>query len=450
MIKFRLVILRTISSVLLLLAAGVHSQGQTHKLTKKDLPPSAFKLISVNVTGTKRYTREEVLGISGLQLGQTISEDDFKHAAQVLGETGAFSDVVYSFQFTQAGTKLELQVQDAEQFVPARFDNFVWFSDRELMDELRARVPLFKGELPIAGNLPDLMSDALQAMLIEHHVAGRADYLRSAVQDGPITAIVFSVTGVEVRVHDVGFTGAGAEELPPLEGAAQALRGQKYSRSALRPQADKDLLPIYLARGFLKAKVADAQAKVVTSTPEETQVEAIFPVDPGQQYKVSQMQWEGNKIIPVEKLQAVIHLQAGQIANAVELKQDLRGIRELYGSKGYMAASIQPIAEMDDARGTVAYQFQVKEGDLYHMGEVEILGLDTRTMYRLRDEWKLRGGDAYDSSYTQGFLSSLPKGALPTGEWNLSIHETLNEQDKTVDVTLRFDPKAGPELSRER
>jgi len=134
-------------------------------------------------------------------------------------------------------------------------------------------------------------------------------------------------------------------------------------------------------------------------------------------------------------------LQPGQPANAVQLTQDLDAVPKLYGTRGYMAASAHPVAQMDDAQSTVSYQLQVKEGDLYHMGELEIVGLDSRTMYRVLDEWKLRGGDAYDSSYAQRFLSGSVKGLLPMGDWDLKTRESLNERDKTVDVTLRFDPR---------
>ena len=38
---------------------------------------------------------------------------------------------------------------------------------------------------------------------------------------------------------------------------------------------------------------------------------------------------------------------------------------------------------------------QVHEGDVYHMGELEIQGLDARTTARLVEGWKLRGGDVF-------------------------------------------------------
>lgn len=437
--------LRRIGTILLLPAAFLvvpSLSGQTaRKLTRKEMPPSAFKLISVKVTGTTRYKPEEVVGISGLQLGQTVSEDDFKRTAQLLGETGVFSNVVYSYQYAPEGTKLELQLTDGGKFVPARFDNFVWFSDQELMDKLRERVPLFNGELPVTGSLTDLVSDALQALLIERGVPGHADYLRSAPLNGPVDAIVFSVTGMDVRVRDVSFVGAAADELPLLQAAARQMQGQEYRRSALRPQADLNLLPIYLARGYLKAKLSDAEAKVVQSDAQEAQVNVTFRVAPGLQYKLTQIQWVGNTIFPAERLRPLIHATLGQPANAVQLTEDLEAVHKLYGTRGYMTASAHPVAQMDDTQSTVAYQLQIKEGDLYHMGELEILGLDSRTMYRVLDEWRLRGGDAYDSSYAQKFFNGSVKSLLPMGDWGLKIRESLNEQDKTVDVTLRFDPR---------
>jgi outer membrane protein assembly factor BamA len=78
----------------------------TRKPSSKDRLPSAFKLISIKTTGTKRYKSEEVIAATGLQLGQTVSEDDFKKAARILGETGAFGDVLYSFQYSADGAKL--------------------------------------------------------------------------------------------------------------------------------------------------------------------------------------------------------------------------------------------------------------------------------------------------------------------------------------------------------
>jgi len=402
-------------------------------------PPSTFKLIAINVSGTKRYTPAEIIAATGLQLGQTVSEADFKRVSQQLGETGAFSDVAYTYQYSAPGTKLDFQLADTTQFLPVRFDNFVWFSDQELVEKLHSVVPLFHGQLPVAGGLTDQISDTLQSLLLERKLQGRADYMRTAQQDA-IDAFVFKVTGPTIHIRNVAFTGAAPTEVSLLQAAAKNLQGQEYLRSVLQVQAEKNLLPIYLERGYLKAAFADAQAKIAQESPQETVVDVDVPVDPGRQYKLTQIEWSGNTVFAPEKLQPLIHLRAGQHANAVQLGNDLGAVQKLYGSRGYLAARIQPAPQMDDAQSTVAYELQVHEGDVYHMGELEIQGLDARTTARLVEGWKLRGGDVFDVSYPQQFLNDT-NHVIPLAPWKISVHNSLNEKDKTVDVTLRFDPK---------
>lgn len=427
-------------SVVLLLPFICSAPAQTPRKTRA-LPPSAFKLVSIRVTGTKRYTPEQIKAAIGLQLGQTVSEDDFKTVSRHLGETGAFSDVAYAFQYSSEGAKLDLQLADATQFVPAQFDNFIWLSDQELLQKLQARVPLFNGELPVAGNLADQVSDALQALVVERNLQGKADYLRYGPQDGTINGFVFTVGGPTIHIRNVEFTGAAAPELPLLQAAAKALQGRDYLRSTIRAYDDKDFLPVYLERGYLKAAFADAQPKIVQETPQETLVDVNVDVTPGLQYKMSELQLSGYKAFEAEKLRGFIHQQLGQPANTVQLGKDLDEIKKLYGTRGYMAATIKPTPQFDDANSTVRYLLEFHEGDVYKMGDLEIQGLDTRTTARLVDAWKLRGGDVYDSSYPMQFVKEWIKELSRMGEWNVALHTTLEEKDKLVDVTIRFDPK---------
>lgn len=379
---------------------------------------------------------------TGLQLGQTVHEEDFKDAARRLGDSGAFTDIAYTFEYSPDGTKLELQLQDATQFVLARFENVVWFSDQDLLDKLHAQVSLFRGQLPITGQLPDEVSEALQALLLEKKIPGSVDYIRVTHGDGPIEAYAYSVSGPHITVRNVEFSGAGAAELPLLEAAAKKLQGAEYVRSTLRAQEDKNFLPIYLARGHLRASFADPQAKVVQESEDETLVDVAVAVNPGPQYKLSMLELAGYKVFPAEALRPLIQLKFDQPVNAVRLDQDIQTIKQLYGTRGYVAASVNPEAQLDDAQSTVMYVINIKEGDLYKMGDLEILGLDSKTTARLQNNWTLRGGDTYDSGYPRRFADQANKDLASMGDWRTTIHETLNQKDKTVDVTIRFDPKS--------
>ena len=317
------------------------------------------------------------------------------------------------------------------------FDNFVWFSDKELLDGLRAQVPLFQGNLPVGGDLTDEVSNALQALLIERKIDGHVDYLRTGPEEGPISSFAFSISGHSIRIRNIDFTGAGPAELPLLQAAAKKMSGQEFLRSSLRVQADKDLLPVYLERGYLKAAFADAQPKIGQDSPQETLVDVTFNVDTGRQYNVSELQLRGYKAFPPEKLRVLIRQPLGQPANANQLKSDLEAIKKLYGTRGYMVTSVLATPEIDDAQSTVKYQVSIDEGSVFTMGDLDIRGLDKRGTNRLFTEWKLLTGDPYDSSYPQRFVQ---QSAQDLGGWKISISESLNDKEKTVDVTLRFEP----------
>lgn len=425
--------LRTSAFSVLFLAAIC--AAQTNKA--KELPASAFQLISVTVTGGDRYKPEDLMAATGMQIGQTVHDEDFKDAARVLADSGAFSDVAYSFEYSPEGTKLQWQVKDATDFVPVDFENFVWFSDQALVDTVHATVPLFHGQLPARGRMADQVSEALQVLLSQKAIPGSVDYLRVGPEDGPPQAFAFSVSGPNIVIRKVEFSGAAPDDLPLLQRAAESLQGAPYVRSTLRARVDKVLLPIYLERGYLKASFSEPQAKVVSSDAEDITVDATFVVDAGRQYKLDAIELSGCKALSTDTLRKLIHAPLNQAANTVELDDDIAAMKQLYGRHGHVAASITSKPEIDEAKSTVRYVLHIIEGAVYKMGELEILGLDEHTMSRLQNEWTLRAGDTYDSSYAQRFLNQAYK---EIGDWRVRVDETQN-QDQTVDVTLRFDSK---------
>lgn len=434
-----------------LLCAVLAPPGAAQRRTSSGKVPAStpHRLLALKVTGSTRYTDLEILAASGLQLGQDAAEGDFEEAAQRLGKSGLFSEVVYSFSYSDAGVKLEFHLTDNDKIklVPARFENFVWFTDAELLAALQQRVPLFKQLLPVSGRLADEVTEALQALLNEKHLPGRVDFLREAKQDGgELSGIVYRVEEVRIRIRNVEFPGAAPEQCAFLANAARRLSGAEYFRSKLGAIARFDLLPLYLQRGYLKAAFGPSDAHVVTeSVPEaasrfqdEIEVDVSLPVTPSKVYSVSGVTWKGNAAVTTEEASHFFHLAAGRPADAVRLADDAESLIKLYRSRGYMTAQIKPEALFADEKGTVHYDMNIAEGDLYRMGELEILGVDTSSKDRLREAWKLREGEPYNADYTRKFLEDAPR-FLPKGfQFSVKVNEELEAKDKTVDVTIHF------------
>ncbi len=414
------------------------------------VPASQRQLIAVKVTGNQRFSESAIVAASGLQIGAVVTEDDFKKAATRLGAFGLFTDVAYTFSYSSAGTKLELQVSETAKFVPTRFEDFVWFSDEELLKRIQERAPLFNGELPLSGRLADQVSDVLQALLVENSIPGHVEYERAGKQDGPVDSILYKVADVLIQIRDVNFVGAGDAELPELKAAAQRIRDTEFSRTVLNALVQHQLMPVYQARGYLKATFGAPQTKIVKKPSAEsdegprnlTIVDLSFPVVPGDQYKLKGFEWSGNHEFPTDVLRKMVRAQTGEPANMVRVADNSKDIQKLYGSRGYVTTVIKADGDFDDVAKTVVFRLDVNEGPVYHMGDLEFRGLDNSLEAKLRNLWKIRQGEVFDSTYLSEYLPAARKQLPANLDWDVTSHVTANMRDKSVDVDLIYSAKA--------
>jgi outer membrane protein insertion porin family len=401
----------------------------------------SYKLLSIHVKGLEHFTEDQVVAASGLRLGQFAGEEEFKQAAQKLGETGLFTQLNYTYKYSTQGCDLQLQVAENNRLIPIVFDNFVWFSDDDLLSTLRARVPLFVGRVPGEGHLTDQIADALSSILDERKIEGRVEYMASAAPDGSIGTYDYKVAMHAIVVRNMDFPGAAVEESPALQAAAKPLSGQDYLRTKMQVQEHFNFLPVYHARGYLKAQFAEAKAKVIQDGT-QTLVDVSFPVSPGLRYKLTDLRFAGNAVFPAEKLRELIHLKPGEPANSVELADDLQQIHKLYGTKGYLFAHVEAVPNMDDAAATVGYQLNVIEEEMYRMGELIIDGIPTENAKKMLAQWQMKKGDPYDNSYPQRFFSIMYRDFALHQSYDVAPREAINRQQKTVDMALHFVPRS--------
>lgn len=417
-------------------------QGQAAAPRKRNpgkaLPAAAHKLVAVEVSGSSRYSAKEVLAASGLVLGSTVDESQLEDATKRLAQSGAFSEVSYTYAYSPEGTKVEFHVTDADHFIPVTFDNFVWFSDEELSARLQELVPLFKQQVAVKGDMLASLEEALQGLLNERKIPANVQYLRMGTQDGPVQSLQFSASGLNIHIGAIEFEGADGAELPALKRAAETMEGEEYSRVKLAEFAQQKLLPVYLQRGFLQARFGPPKVKVTDEKAPDVTVSVAVPVERGAQYQLSRITFSGSKIFPAEKLGALMQVKEGEPVNALQLNRDLEAARKLYGTAGYIEAKVSVSPQWDRQSRTVAYDIGIQEGEQYHMGDLDILGLDPRDVDKVRELWTLRQGQPYDISYPARFVLEAEKILPRTADWDATVHDSANPGDKSVDVSVRF------------
>jgi outer membrane protein assembly factor BamA len=398
-------------------------------------------LAAVRVAGAKRFTAAQVIAASRLRLGQAVDNAALEAAAKLLADSGAFDRVTYRYETLGGKLTAEFQVQEAQRFAACVLDNFVWFSDGELRQEVSREVPLFDGTLPESGELPNEVVAALQRIITQKGINGTVDYSKFEHLNSREFEHVFTVHGAPVAVTSVEYSG-GPLEASEFAVATGRLKEHAYSLIFARGMATKELATIYKNHGYLQARYLEPRAdfhpdaeKGITGS-----VGLTFTPEPGLLYTWAGASWAGNQAATADELNKAMGMTLGQVAAADKIADGWEAVGRLYGTRGYLTAQVGPEPHYDDAARQVHFQAVIHEGAQYHMGQVSVTGIMGASAEVIRSAWKLAPGAVYDASYYARFVKQDLPEALSMARIIVRQTETTqrtNSQSNVVDVEIK-------------
>lgn len=433
--NFRLLILLAVSFQLIVPhALGQQSQG-----------PKPLRLERLEIEGLKRYTKDQIIESSGLKIGQTINETLLDEAANRVVQTGFFANVSYRVRATGEQATVTFQVEEkTEKGLHVVFDNFVWFSDEELANVIRREIPSYDGTALNEGNMTASIKSILQRLLQEKKIPGQVEYMSSVDPSGAEAAHVYSIKGMKIPICDVTFAGTSAIKDDELKENSTPIINDDYSRGIVVGFANAALGDIYRQRGYLRALFNYASVKTLDEAVCKNGVSVSLVVEEGLQYSWDKADWIDNNALSAEDLNAALGMKQGEVANIKKIEKGLFQVNQAFGTKGYIAASLRPIRDFDDANKRVTFRFKVIEGAQYRMGVLAFAGIPDDFAAHLKTKWKLAPGDVYDASYVEEFARTviarepgLEKArAGKRGGINSAVK--ADRQTLTVNVTITF------------
>src|SRR4051812_24538635 len=198
--------------------------------------PSRWPIESLVVEGNRSFTRDQVIAISGLKVGQTAGRADFDAARDRLVASGAFETVSYRFVPATRGEgyAATLQVSEVEQVYPVEFEE-LHVSSKDLREFLANKDPLFAAS-KLPATQPVL---ARYAQWIQEYLAGKGTQEKIIGTVGPSGAGEYTVTFRPARnrpsVAQVTFEGNQVIPQNVLrESIAGAGIGAAYSEDSFR------------------------------------------------------------------------------------------------------------------------------------------------------------------------------------------------------------------------
>lgn len=417
---------RCLPVMLVLCAANVCAQ---------EPPPDAkLKLTKIEFEGLQTQNRDKLVVISELQVEQIVTMDSVKSAAQRLSQTGMFNKVAYRYRFSS--TVIELTFELEEKTIgkrPCVFDNFVWFSDQELVNAIKQDLPDFDGTMVVSDFIGGEVKKSLTRFLREKKISGEVVF-----ETDETLSYIFKIKDAKLNVCDTKFVGAQAELLGPLSEAAQSLARTEYSRSEAQLYARAALIPVYRERGFLKASFGQPQSSLGDAGQCANAVVITLPVEEGLQYRWDKAVWAGNQAFSTQQLERGLKLKSGEVANQMMIDAGWNAVNRIYGSRGYLKAQLKPERSFDDARQVVSYQIAVTEGPQYKMGDVTIVGLADADSKKAKEAWQLNAGEVFDTEYAGIFLGKIRReGLIKFKDVNWELKR--NDEKLIANLTLKFE-----------
>jgi outer membrane protein insertion porin family len=399
--------------------------------------PTKWPIDSLVVEGNRNYTREQILAVAGLRVGQLAGKEDFDAARDRLVASGFFEMVGYKFEPApgKQGEVATFQVTEIDAAWPARFEE-LGVPGPELEAVLHAKDPMFS-----TAKLPPTKP------VLDRYVKWIQDYLNSkgsgekvAARLNPVGPEKFEIVFRPARnlpsVAQVTFDGNKAVPQNVLRDAISGVAvGTPYTEERFRELLNTAVRPVYEARGRVRVSFP----KVSTEAAKDVQGLHVFvTVDEGESYALGKVAIAGPAPLKPEELLKAGNIQTADVANFDKVNEGLERMRKALSRAGFMQAKATAERAIDDARKSIDLAVHIEPGPRFLMGKLNVVGLDINAEFEIRRIWTMKEGKPFNSDYPQVFLDSVRSQGLFDNLGKTKSEFQINEKDHTAEVTLTF------------
>ena len=427
------------------LAFSAHLVSPAPTRPQTAAPAATGTLRQVHADGFKVLTEATIVSLTGLAPGAQVGKSELQAGADHLLQTGLFAQVSYNFQTHNDGVAVTYHVEEAP-LLPVYFDNMPWFSDSEIVEAIRGKIPFYDGRLPAEGALVEQASAAVSALLNAHDLQVTLEHQPVANPVGEGDVLQFHVQGAGMQIASLTFSDSALAGSKVIQQHLGEIEGKEYSRTAIDTFLTEQIRPYYLQQGYLRVKLGPPEVRL-SGNPNQKLPERLpvfVPVASGAIYQWKGAQWHGNSALSEIALSSLLGEKAGAVANGMELEAGWDRIREQYGQKGYLDVKIDATPAYDDAARTISYTVRIEEGPSYRFGKLVLTGLSLEGERRLRQAWLIAPGATFDKLLFEEFLTKLEThpakifGDLPVHYDGVGHWLQTEPKDGTVDVLLDF------------
>ena len=190
--------------------------------------------------------------------------------------------------------------------------------------------------------------------------------------------------------------------------------------------------------GYFVAQ-ANAQARVLTSSPSSERIAITAQIEEGQQYRLEEIRFRNNKEITNEKnLRDLFPIKDGDLLNRDSIETGMQNLHRAYGEYGYINLVSAFTTRIHQEPATVSFDIELDEGKQFYISRVDVVGLDEAAFENAKREMPLEPGGIYNQRlmelFQERYASRLPAYESTEPRYQLNMDETAG----TVAITYDF------------
>lgn len=414
------------------------------------LSPKEYTISSISVEGNESTRPQFIINASSLRDGQTIiyPGDEIPDAIRRLYRTGLFSDV--SILITdKTATSVGIIIRVEEQ--PKIYDFKIEGVKRSQRRDLEEKIVLLPGSAITDVNIGQAKNTIKRFYREKGYWFTEVNTRTEEVEEVTNRVrLIFEIdAGSRLEVKDIMFEGNDTysdrkltKKMKPLkEDAWWKIFGKKVYKEEDYEEGLAKVLNFYRENGFTDVRVLRDSVYTYSYDGDKTGVKVLVELEEGPQYKVRDIEWDGNTVYPDEVLTNIMDFEKGEVFNRTKFEENLRNpdgsVSSIYQDNGYLffQANESVVRVAEDSLDIVV---NIYEDEIATINKVSFSG-NTRTHDDVvRRTLRTTPGATYSQQAVIRTIREL--GTLGYFDpQNITPNLDPNMQEKTVDISYGLD-----------
>lgn len=434
------------------LYTGLHAQDQFEITDPTQVTPQELTIKAVSVEGNENTREQFIINASSLTIGREITYpgEDIPDAIKRLFRAGLFSDVeILIAEKTATEISLIIRVTEKPRLIEFKIEG-VKRSQRRDLKELIIITP------GVA------ITDAIIAKSENtiHRFYKEKGYWYTKVETKVVPAknlenrarLVFEVdAGERLEIKDIKFEGNKAFSDKKLTKTMKPLKEDKWWKflsKKVYKESDfeegiENVLAMYRKNGYSDVRVIEDSVFIYNYVKDLDGVGVTVVLEEGPQYKIRNINWDGNTVYTNEQLTYSLGFEKGDVFDEEKFDQNLNfnqsstDVTSLYQNIGYLFFNAYPTINKV-ATDSIDIIIDIYEDEIATVREVSFSGNTKTHDDVVRRTLRTVPGNKYSREAIIRSVREL--GTLGYFDaQNLEPNVLPDVNDKTVDISYRLD-----------